>query len=178
MKLPKGRVTLAAAAVHVDLSARGFGELLDAGVITRHEPGRGYVLDEVRVQYIRHIRGRASGHGDGATLSAERAKLAAEQRETAALRNATTRGDLVSVKEIVTAFTGDLVVHRDLLLGIPGKAANDCEGKTRAEIEAILVDEINSALAALSDPRTYARRGNGSPMGGSGSADQGPQAAA
>ena len=128
---------------------------------------------------LKHLRDKSAGRagGDGATLASERAKLAAEQRETAALRNAVTRGDLISIKSIIRAFTGDLVVLRERLLTIPGKCAGDLEGMTRAEIEARLIEEISDALTALSDPLTYSKRGDSVPLGVAGSV-QGPSAAA
>ena len=49
MKTAKGRVSMAVAAAHLDLSPRAFGDLCEAGVIERETPNVGYVLDVVRV---------------------------------------------------------------------------------------------------------------------------------
>ena len=73
MKLPKGRVSAALAASHVDISVRTFSDLIEAGVIEKQAPTKGYDLDDVPVRYIRHMRVRASGQGDSAGLSHERA---------------------------------------------------------------------------------------------------------
>jgi phage terminase Nu1 subunit (DNA packaging protein) len=156
MKTKPGRVSMAVAAAHLDLSTRAFGDLCEAGVIERQAPNVGYVLDEVRVRYIKNLRTRASGQGDGsASLAKERAALAKEQRETAALKNAQTRGDLVEVKVVREVVEHDYGVVRERVLSTPGKVSNECEGKTREEIEEIIRAELTEALEDLHDPRTY-----------------------
>jgi phage terminase Nu1 subunit (DNA packaging protein) len=155
MKTRKGRVSLAVAAEHIDLSARAFNFLIEAGVIERQAPNVGYDLDVVRIKYIRHQRARASGQGDGtASLAKERAELAKEQRETAALKNAQTRGDLVSIESVVFQVGCEYGVVRERFLSIPGKVADECSGKTREEIEEIIRAEISEALEELHDPPT------------------------
>lgn len=77
--------TIAEAALHCDLSERRFRELLDEGVIARATRGS-YDLDEVRVQYIRHIREAASGRaGETNALASEKARHAKEQADNLAI---------------------------------------------------------------------------------------------
>lgn len=144
--------TIAEAAHHIDLGERRFFELLDDGVIERKSAGA-YDLDEVRVTYIRHVRKVAAGRGaeKGADLAAERAKLAREQTEAAALKNAVSRGEYASIEEIGRQVEAEYGVVRQRLLAIPGKAADSLVGLDRASVESALHKEIEEALTELHD---------------------------
>jgi phage terminase Nu1 subunit (DNA packaging protein) len=108
------------AAQHLDLSERRFRELLDAGVIKRARAGK-YDLTSTRVQYVRHLRKLASGYGAGKVdLAQERALLAREQCEAAALRNAISRGELVRVRDVAELVAAEYSSVRERMLGLPG----------------------------------------------------------
>jgi phage terminase Nu1 subunit (DNA packaging protein) len=144
--------TAVQAAQHLDLSERRFRELLDAGVISRAGAGK-YDLTGLRVQYIRHLRKLASGHGAGkADLAQERALLAREQRETAALRNAVSRGEYVRVHDVAEIVSAEYAVVRERIMGLPGKIADACAMQTREVVETLMADEINEMLIELSNP--------------------------
>jgi hypothetical protein len=158
MKTNPGRVSLAVAANHIDLSARAFNFLIEAGVIPRQSPNVGYSLDEVRIRYIKNLRIRASGQGDGAAnLAKARAALAQEQMEAAALRNAVTRGEYVSVADVVRIHTAELSVIRERFLSLPTPlaetlACGDPEKQTAfaTAIEAAvceILEELSSSTA-------------------------------
>ena len=85
-------------------------------------------------------------------LDRERAALAAEQRETAALKNAESRRDLASISEIAKQF-GDMVASAQaLLLSIPVKEAQAIAPLTDANaIESRLRKAITEALQQLAD---------------------------
>jgi phage terminase Nu1 subunit (DNA packaging protein) len=154
-EIERGR-TAAEAAVHLDISTRGFLELVERGIIPRPAKAN-YDLAECRKLYIRQLRGVASGHGDGAagaSLTSERALLAKEQRETITLKNAISRGDFVSLTLIQKALMVIFSVIRERLLTIPGKLADALAMRNRDEIEAILRGEITEALDELHDPTT------------------------
>jgi phage terminase Nu1 subunit (DNA packaging protein) len=155
-EIERGR-TAAEAAAHVDLGTRGFIDLVDRGIIPRAAKGS-YGLDECRRLYIRHIRAAASGHGDmaaGASLSSERALLAKEQREGMSLKNAISRGDFVSVVNMVRKLGATFSVIREKLLTLPGKTADSCEMRERSEIEDIMLAEITEILNELHDAASY-----------------------
>jgi phage terminase Nu1 subunit (DNA packaging protein) len=155
-EIERGR-TAAEAAVHLDISTRGFLELVERGIIPRPAKAN-YNLEECRKLYIRHLRGVASGHGDmaaGASLSAERALLAKEQRETISLKNAISRGDYVSLSAMVKRLEATFAVIREKLLTLPGKLGDSCEMRVRDEIEELLLAEIIEILHELHDPASY-----------------------
>ena len=155
MKTHKGRVSLAVAANHIALSARAFNFLIEAGVIPRQAPNVGYDLDEVRVRYIKNLRLRASGQGDGlASLAKARALLAQQQTETASIRNAVARGEFVAVADVVGIHTNELSTIREAFLSLPGKesdALSDGDEARRAFIEERLRGAVIEILENLSD---------------------------
>lgn len=126
-------------------------------IIEKLPSGR-FDQDACRAKVFAHLRELAAGRrGDGSAneLAKEKAALAHEQRETARLKNEQTRGDLVEVKTVRVVVGKDYAVVRERILAIPGKSADECEGKTREEIEAILEAQCNEALEELHDPATY-----------------------
>jgi phage terminase Nu1 subunit (DNA packaging protein) len=92
------------------------------------------------------------GNGDEARLAAERARLAREQTEAVALKNAATRGDLISVAVVKRSAGIIISAFRERCLSIPGKVATACEMRSRGEIEEIVRGEIFEALDELSRP--------------------------
>jgi phage terminase Nu1 subunit (DNA packaging protein) len=144
--------TAVQAAQHLDLSERRFRELLDVGVISREGAGK-YDLARTRTQYIRHLRKLASSHGAGKPdLANERALLAREQRETAALRNAISRGEYVRVREVAEIVSAEYAVVRERIMGLPGKIADACAMQPREVVESLMFDEISETLNELSVP--------------------------
>jgi phage terminase Nu1 subunit (DNA packaging protein) len=92
------------------------------------------------------------GNGDEARLAAERARLAREQTEAVALKNAATRGDLIPVAIVKRSASIIISAFRERCLSIPGKIAASCEMRTRGEIEEIVRAEVHEALDELSRP--------------------------
>jgi hypothetical protein len=93
-----------------------------------------------------------SGSRSAVGLSEARAELAREQTQAVALRNAVARGEFVPLaivrREIETIF----IAFRERCLAVPGKVAMLCEGRSRAEVEEIICDEVHECLEELSDP--------------------------
>jgi phage terminase Nu1 subunit (DNA packaging protein) len=92
------------------------------------------------------------GSGDEARLANERARLAREQTEAVALKNAATRGDLIPVAAVKRSAGIIISAFRERCLSIPGKIAAACEMRSRGEIEEIVRGEIYEALDELSRP--------------------------
>jgi phage terminase Nu1 subunit (DNA packaging protein) len=92
------------------------------------------------------------GKGDEARLAAERARLAREQTEAVALKNAATRGDLIPVAVVKRSAGIIISAFRERCLSIPGKIAASCEMRSRGEIEEIVRGEVYEALEELSRP--------------------------
>lgn len=148
------------AAIHIDISERRFRELLDLGVIAR-QPAAEYDLDIVRVTYIRHLRKIAAGRGGVSgelELSTERAKLAREQFEAAALKNAIARGEFCAVDEVIRLVTDCFITLRQRILIIGGKLSDGLVGLPRDLIRAKIDQEISEVLTELSEPGIIAER--------------------
>jgi phage terminase Nu1 subunit (DNA packaging protein) len=96
-------------AAHLDISDRSVRELRQRGVFPKARKGR---LDECRVSYIRYLRERAAGRAsdeaddEGLDLVAERARLAKEQADAQAMKNARERGELVLAAPYTNAIIG------------------------------------------------------------------------
>jgi phage terminase Nu1 subunit (DNA packaging protein) len=147
-------VSQRAFALYLDVSRETVGDWISKGAFPKLEGGK---LDQrqcisalVKWQAAR-LAGRPGAAG-GLDLSAERAKLAAGQTQTAAIKNALARGELVPVRAVADLVEREYSVVRERLQTIPGKAADGLVGRTRVEIEDALIDEINEALNELHDP--------------------------
>lgn len=142
--------TAAECADHLFLTERRFKQLLDEGVVIRRPPSQ-YVLDDIREQYIKHVRGVAAGRGSGNDLAGERARLAKQQADAQQMKNEVSRGDLLPKGEMHIAVTDAFARVRAKLLAIPSKLAPLVFGALSiAEIRDKLTDVIHEALAELS----------------------------
>jgi phage terminase Nu1 subunit (DNA packaging protein) len=92
------------------------------------------------------------GKGDEARLAAERARLAREQTEAVALKNAVARGEVISVAAVKRSASIIISAFRERCLSIPGKIAASCEMRSRGEVEEVIRGEIYEALDELSRP--------------------------
>jgi phage terminase Nu1 subunit (DNA packaging protein) len=96
-------------AAHLDLSDRSVRDLRQKGVFPTAKKGG---LDDCRVAYIRHLRERAAGRAsdgadeEGLDLVEERARLAKEQADAQAMKNARERGELVLAAPYTNAVVG------------------------------------------------------------------------
>ena len=166
MKTKPGRVTLAIAAEHINLSARAFNFLIEAGVIPRQAPNIGYVLDEVRTRYIKNLRMRASGQGDGAAnLAKARAQLAEAQTTAARIKNAVLVAEVVHVRDVKAIVETEYATIREGFLSAPGANSNTIAFAARgavsieaatALVEGLLTDVIVEILENLSAPDNLA----------------------
>jgi hypothetical protein len=155
---PKRGASTAEAARHIGLSEVSFAKLLNDGIIERQDRATGYDLTKVRLKCFAHLRSVAAGRGGedgGALLSHERSLLAREQRESAQIKNATARGDLVSLAAVRKRYEASLMVFRERALSHPGKMADPLSMRTREEIEPLLRAEMYEMLDELSDPTAY-----------------------
>lgn len=100
--------------------------------------------------YVRHLRGTASGRGGEehvATLTTERARLAKEQADAQALKNAALRGELVSAAEVERTWSDLLRQVRSRILAVPSRLRQSLNLPTA---EAELIDrELRTALSEL-----------------------------
>lgn len=147
--------TQAEVAVHLDLSQQAVSALIQRGILPGAAGKRGLDLEACRLAYIRHLRevaaGRASAEsGEGLDLVQERARLAAEQADATAMKNAVTRAELVPAGDVERVFGALVTSARERFLSLPHKAAPLVIGKaTPAEAQAVLTDLVHEALSIL-----------------------------
>lgn len=151
--------TQAEIGAHLDLTDRSIRELLDRGVLPNARRGS-LDLDACRVAYIRHLREVAAGRAAGPSgddLTAERARLAREQADNYALKNAAARLELLPRADINRAVTAAFQHVRDRLVSLPARLAAPLARATEpAEVRARLSDAIHSTLIELSETRVVA----------------------
>jgi phage terminase Nu1 subunit (DNA packaging protein) len=91
----------------------------------------------------------------GLDLNAERARLAKEQADHAALKNAMLRGELLDANDVVAGWQDATARARSLLLGLPPACADEVtllarSGGPRA-VRDFLADRIHDALTELAN---------------------------
>jgi phage terminase Nu1 subunit (DNA packaging protein) len=125
---------------HLDISDRSVRQLRAKGVLPAAPRGQAD-LDECRVAYIRHLRERATGRSsdaaddDGLDLVQQRARLAKEQADRIASKNAVDRGELVPVSAVTLAVVGLIELSKSRLARVPaivGKTAPKLRERTSA----------------------------------------------
>ncbi|WP_114858432.1 hypothetical protein [Azospirillum brasilense] len=143
-------------ATHLDLSDRSVRELLDKGVLPNARRGA-LNLDQCRLAYIRHLREMAAGRGTGPSaddLTTERARLAREQADHYALKNAALRLELLPRADITRAVSAAFQIVRDRLTSLPAQLAGPLARLSEpADVRVRLSDAVNGVLVELSEER-------------------------
>ncbi|MBF0454023.1 MAG: hypothetical protein HQL72_04285 [Magnetococcales bacterium] len=139
-------------ATHLDLSERRVRDLLkELGLPTRNPD-----LDQVRIAYIRHLRGVASRHKSetGLDLTQERAKLAATQRQKTKIEVAKLRGKLVPSDEIQQTIFNLARRTRDRILLVPHRLSPSVAADTDPISVGMKMGEaLREALEEISNDR-------------------------
>lgn len=138
----------------LDLSERQVYDLVRRGIIPRARPGKYDLFACIRA-YVRHIReqaaGRLSKDGD-LDIVAERARVAREQADGLAMKNAVTRQELVPAGDIEASRVAvhSAVVRR--IRAVPRacalKVARENEART---CEAIIRRALDEALTDIAN---------------------------
>ncbi|UKJ74494.1 hypothetical protein [Azospirillum brasilense] len=144
---------------HLDLSDRSVRELLERGVLPNAARGA-LDLDRCRISYIRHLREMAAGRATGPAgddLTSERARLAREQADNIALKNAALRKELLPRSDITRAVVAAFQIVRDRLSALPARLAGPLAATSDpAEVRGRLSDAVNGVLVELSETRVVA----------------------
>lgn len=144
---------------HLDLSDRSVRDLLDRGVLPAARRGA-LDLEACRVAYIRHLREQAAGRATGPSgddLTTERARLAREQADHYALKNAALRLELLPRAEITRAVTAAFQIVRDRLAALPARLAGPVARLSDpADVRGRIADAIGGVLVELSEERVVA----------------------
>lgn len=128
-------------AMLTELKHRGIAKHLGRDAWDMAETVRGYTA---------HLRGTASGRGDAAAvlnLTGERARLAREQADAQALKNAALRRELVPAAEVASEWGTALRAIRARVLAIPSRVRAALPHLTPADMVAL----DREARAALED---------------------------
>lgn len=118
--------------------------------IARHVGRDAWDLGATVHAYVTHLRGIASGRGGEdhvLELTAERARLAKEQADAQALKNAQARGELIRAEEAERSWADFLRQLRSRLLAMPARLRSD-GALDRAASEA-LDRALRDALAGI-----------------------------
>lgn len=145
--------TLKATARHLDLSPERVRQLVALQVFP--DP-RKSDLDAIRITYLRHLREVAAGRAaaDGTIdLTTERALLARAQKESAELRNATTRRELIPAHEIGSLVSMMIVALKSALQALPSRIRQQAPHLDAHDVKA-LQDGIDAALHEFADALT------------------------
>jgi len=134
----------------LDLSSGALSELKARGIAV-HLAHDNYDLTATVTNYVRHLRGVAAGWGppdQAADLTAQRARLAREQADGLALKNARARGELVAAEEVERAWGDVLRQVRARIMAVPSRLRADLPEPGPGVIEA-LDRELRDALSEL-----------------------------
>jgi terminase small subunit / prophage DNA-packing protein len=133
-----------------DVSVEVVHGLARRGIVVR-EGRNSYALAPSVRNYIRHLREAAAGRGNGTELteqSVARARLAREQADAAAIKNAVRRNELVPAIEVEQEWSGVLRVVRAGIMRLP-RRAGDRLALTPEQVRG-LDDECRACLTELS----------------------------
>lgn len=141
---------------HLDLSDRSVRELLTRGILPPARRGE-HDLDACRIAYLRHMRAVAAGRTLGPAgddLTTERARLAREQADAVAIRNAVSRRELLRRVDVSRAVVGAFNIVRNRLSALPARLAGTLAASTEpADVRARLETAISDVLAELAETR-------------------------
>ena len=132
------------------ISDRMVRELAKRGHVVKAKRGRYHLAASVAA-YCAHLRGVAAGRGGDdqvATLTTERARLAREQADAAALKNGALRGSLVPADKVEREWADVFRTVRAAILAIPSRVQQRLPHLGQADVSA-LDREIRDALTEV-----------------------------
>lgn len=133
----------------LDISSGMLTQLKSRGIAV-HLKHDVYDLEATVRAYVGHLRGTASGRGGEdqvAALTTERARLAKEQADAQALKNAALRRELVSAADVERTWSDILRQVRSRILAVPSRLRQSVA--LPAETVAALDRELRDALTEL-----------------------------
>lgn len=127
-------------------------KLAREGIVVRTSRGK-YDREKSITNYVCHLRDTAAGRGGASaveSLSDERARLAKEQADHAALKNAQLRGELVPKSDVLATWSSMASDIRAGMLAVPSRVQQRLAGLTTVDVETIDA-EIREALKTLGE---------------------------
>ena len=142
----------------IDLHERQVRKLAERGVIERLGRGR-YDPAKAIVAYIRHLREEAAGRASdgsraiGLDIVSERARLAKENADMRARRNAQEAGELVAVTLVTQAVVNLIAMSKAHLLKVAPRIAGR-DAKLRARIQEAIEEALEELTLARVEEST------------------------
>jgi phage terminase Nu1 subunit (DNA packaging protein) len=131
------------------ISPAALSDLKKRGIAVHHGHDA-YNLVETVTAYVTHLRGVAAGRGGEehtSSLTAERARLAREQADAQALKNATIRGELVPAADVERAWGDVLRQVRSRILAVPSRLRQSLH--LQPDVASEIDRELRDALTEL-----------------------------
>ncbi|WP_143809698.1 hypothetical protein [Paracoccus yeei] len=150
---PPGTIHESELAALLGISRQAVGEKVRSGILTRTARAT-FAYPEAVTAYCAHLREHAGRAGRPSTgsdeLKAERTRLAKEQADATALKNAQLRSELVPVTDTLREWQAVLRDIRAAMLAVPSRYAASQPHLTPHDVEALTL-EIKRALEGLAD---------------------------
>lgn len=144
-------ITASELAELLKVSKRAVSDFVERGIVVKTERNR-FDLRQSIQRYCEHLRGVAAGRGgDGAdVLTAERARLAREQADQTAMKNAAMRGEMISMTDVRNEWVSIGRRIRNAVLSVPSRCRQMLPHLTTYDVD-LIGEEIRSALTELGD---------------------------
>lgn len=142
-----GQVTGKVLANVLGVADRTLRDLAERGLVVKAGRGSYELAASVR-RYCEHLREIAAGRGGEAgvlDLTAERARLAKEQADAQAIKNATLRGELLPAADVERRWREVLAGVRSRMLAVPSRTRQALAHLTATEV-AVIDREVRDAL--------------------------------
>ncbi|MDR3386914.1 MAG: hypothetical protein P4L92_07660 [Rudaea sp.] len=147
---------------HLDLDQSAVSRLVEKLGIDHRQSS----MDEIRVDYIRHLRGIAAGRvGDGGyDLATERAMTERVEREIKILTLAEKKGQLVNAEQLERSYGQMVSAFQSELVSLPDKLVQELRTLYGVEIDVeILNGHVNGCLEQLARYEPDSTRGAAAP---------------
>lgn len=134
----------------IGVSQQRVSQLINEQVLMKDEGSKSgaiLLIDSLREYYL--SKQAAKDGAESINYWKERALLTKKQRELAELKLEKERGNFYEAAEVEAVITEMLVKFRNKLTGIAAKLSPQLEGKTLAQINSILAEEIEDNLNEL-----------------------------
>lgn len=144
-------ITAADLAEILGVSKRAISDYVERGIIMKTGRNRFDLRKSVQL-YCEHLRGIAAGRGGDNvdTLATERARLAREQADQAALRNAAMRKELVPIAEVRNEWVSIARRVRNVMMAVPSRCRQMLPHLTTFDVD-LIDEEIRTALTELGE---------------------------
>jgi phage terminase Nu1 subunit (DNA packaging protein) len=132
------------------VSVQTIAELAKKGIVIRLKKGV-YDRDQSTRNYIGHLRQTAAGRGGKdkvESLAEERTRLASEQADNMALKNAALRNEVVPLAEVKQTWSQWASEVRAAFLALPGRIQQRIVGLSVSDVS-IIDEEVRAILTDL-----------------------------